>query len=83
MIFVGDLVVMVYCNNGVSELVVWVGLFGCFVEIVGIGFDFDVVYELFFWEVFDGELDVGGLLVYNYLVGELIVGIDQGWLFVV
>lgn len=79
-ILVGDVVVMVYCNNGVSEFVVWVGLFICFVFVFGMLVSDDVVFDVLFCEVLVGEVDVGGLIVYNYFVGELIVGLIEGCL---
>jgi sugar (pentulose or hexulose) kinase len=36
------------------------------------------VYETLFREALEGEADAGGLLAYNHLAGEPIVGLDEG-----
>ncbi|WP_104081119.1 xylulokinase [Cryobacterium sp. Y11] len=74
----GDLVAMVHCNNGASELAAWVGLFTRFAAASGAAVDSDVVYETLFREAGAGEADAGGLLAYNYLAGEPIAGLTEG-----
>ncbi len=74
----GDLVAMVHCNNGASELAAWVDLFARFAAISGAAADSDAVYETLFREAVEGEADAGGLLAYNYLAGEPITGLTEG-----
>ncbi|MDH6181919.1 sugar (pentulose or hexulose) kinase [Microbacteriaceae bacterium SG_E_30_P1] len=74
----GDPVAMVHCNNGASELAAWVGLFRRFAESAGADIDADAVYRTLFTESLDGAADAGGLLAYNQLSGEPIVGLDEG-----
>jgi sugar (pentulose or hexulose) kinase len=74
----GDPVAMVHCNNGASELAAWVGLFGRFAEAAGAPMDADAVFETLFREALEGDADAGGLLAYNHLAGEPIVGLDEG-----
>lgn len=74
----GDLVAMVHCNNGASELAAWVGLFSRFSAASGAAADADAVYETLFREALEGEADAGGLLAYNYLAGEPITGLTEG-----
>jgi sugar (pentulose or hexulose) kinase len=74
----GDPVAMVHCNNGASELAAWVSLFARFAEASGSTVDSDSVYETLFREALDGEADAGGLLAYNHLAGEPIVGLSEG-----
>ncbi|WP_104129560.1 xylulokinase [Cryobacterium sp. N21] len=74
----GDLVAMVHCNNGASELAAWVGLFTRFAAASGASADSDAVYETLFREAVGGEADAGGLLAYNYLAGEPIAGLTEG-----
>lgn len=74
----GDLVAMVHCNNGASELAGWVGLFSRFAEAAGTPLTADAVYETLFREALDGEPDAGGLLAYNHLAGEPIAGLVEG-----
>ncbi|KRA24875.1 ATPase [Microbacterium sp. Root61] len=74
----GDPVAMVHCNNGASELAAWVGLFARFATVSGRDLGNDDVFEVLFREALDGEPDAGGLLAYNHLAGEPIVGLDEG-----
>ncbi|WP_210480327.1 xylulokinase [Naasia sp. SYSU D00948] len=74
----GDAVAMVHCNNGASELGAWAGIFGRFAEAVGASADGDAVYEALFREALQGDADAGGLLAYNTLAGEPILGLDEG-----
>ncbi|MCU1635865.1 MAG: ATPase [Cryobacterium sp.] len=74
----GDPVAMVHCNNGASELAAWVSLFARFAAASGASLDNDAVYETLFREALEGEADAGGLLAYNHLAGEPIVGLSEG-----
>ncbi len=74
----GDLVAMVHCNNGASELNAWAGLFGEFAARIGATADAGTVFETLFTASLDGEPDCGGLLAYNYLSGEHITGLEEG-----
>ena len=74
----GDLVAMVHCNNGASELNAWVGLFAEFAGRIGADVRTGTVFESLFTASLDGEPDAGGLLAYNYLSGEHITGLTEG-----
>jgi len=74
----GDLVAMVHCNNGASELNAWVGMFGEFAARIGATTDVGAVFESLFTASLEGEPDAGGLLAYNYLSGEHITGLEEG-----
>lgn len=74
----GDPVAMVHCNNGASELAAWVGLFARFAEASGSPLPVDDVYGALFAEAVTGDADAGGLLSYNHLAGEPIVGTTEG-----
>jgi len=74
----GDLVAMVHCNNGASELAAWVALFKRFADIAGGALNSDEVFEALFRESFDGAPDAGGILAYNHLAGEPIAGLPEG-----
>jgi sugar (pentulose or hexulose) kinase len=74
----GDLVAMVHCNNGASELNAWVGMFGEFATRIGASADVGAVFESLFTASLAGEPDCGGLLAYNYLSGEHITGLEEG-----
>ncbi|WP_418277734.1 FGGY-family carbohydrate kinase [Isoptericola jiangsuensis] len=74
----GDLVAMVHCNNGASELDAWAGMFGELAAAVGGSASPDDVFGALFAAALDGAPDGGGLLAYNYLAGEPITGLDAG-----
>ncbi|WP_372593704.1 xylulokinase [Actinotalea sp.] len=74
----GDLVAMVHCNNGASELGAWAGVFGEFAAALGRPADPDEVFGALLRSALDGEADGGGLLSYNHLSGEPIAGLDEG-----
>jgi sugar (pentulose or hexulose) kinase len=74
----GDLVAMVHCNNGASELNAWVGLFAQFARALGSTGDTSTIFEILFTAALDGAADCGGLMAYNYLSGEPITGLDEG-----
>lgn len=74
----GDLVAMVHCNNGASELNTWAGLLGEFARAIGSTASTDEVFAAFFGAALEGEANGGGLLAYNYLAGEPITGLDEG-----
>ncbi|WP_150307615.1 xylulokinase [Planctomonas psychrotolerans] len=74
----GNAVAMVHCNNGASELSAWVSMFSRFAAASGTPSDSDAVYEVLFREALEGEADAGGVLAYNTLAGEPIVGLPEG-----
>ncbi|MET0966976.1 MAG: FGGY-family carbohydrate kinase [Nakamurella sp.] len=74
----GDLVAMVHCNNGASELNAWVGLFAEFAAALGIDISASTVFETLFRSALNGAADGGGLMAFNYLAGEPITGLDEG-----
>lgn len=74
----GDLVAMVHCNNGASELGEWAGVFGRFAQALGSTASADDVFGVLLREALDGAPDGGGLLAYNYLAGEPVTGLTEG-----
>jgi sugar (pentulose or hexulose) kinase len=74
----GDLVAMVHCNNGASELNAWVGLFAEFARALGVEAASGAVFETLFNAALDGAPDGGGLMSYNYLSGEPITELPEG-----
>ncbi|RIX30725.1 xylulokinase [Amnibacterium setariae] len=74
----GDPVAMVHCNNGASELGAWAGLFTRFAAASGSGLAADDVFGVLFREALDGDGDAGGLLAYNLLSGEPVIGLEEG-----
>lgn len=74
----GDLVAMVHCNNGASELGAWAGLLGEFAAALGHPSSPDAVFGALLGAAPQGEADGGGLLAYNYLAGEPVTGLAEG-----
>ncbi len=74
----GDLVAMVHCNNGASELGEWAQVFGRFAQVLGHPSSPDDVFGALLREALDGDADGGGLLAYNYLSGEPVTGLTEG-----
>ncbi|WP_149204014.1 xylulokinase [Actinotalea subterranea] len=74
----GDLVAMVHCNNGASELGAWAEVFGRFATALGHPEAPDAVFGALLREALEGDADGGGLIAYNYLSGEPITGLAEG-----
>ncbi|WP_127551878.1 xylulokinase [Actinoplanes sp. OR16] len=74
----GDLVAMVHCNNGASELNAWAGLFAEFTAALGVDVGSDKIFETLFRSALAGAPDGGGLLAFNNLSGEPITKLHEG-----
>ena len=74
----GDPVAMVHCNNGASELAAWVGQFHQFAALTGVPMSADDVYDAILHEALRADPDAGGILAYNQLAGEPLVGLTEG-----
>lgn len=74
----GDLVAMVHCNNGASELGAWADLLGAFAAGLGTPAAPDEVFGTLLRAALDGDRDTGGVYVYNQLSGEPIAGLAEG-----
>lgn len=75
---VGDSVAMVHCNNCTSDLNKWVGLFKEFSEMFGMNIDTDDIYEKLYTNALTGEKDAGGIIAFNTLSGEPVIGTNEG-----
>lgn len=74
----GHMVAMVHCNNCTSDLNSWIGLFYEFAESAGAKIKKDNVFRLLYNKAMEGDPDGGGMLAYNYLSGEHIIGLEEG-----
>ncbi|SDP34407.1 Sugar (pentulose or hexulose) kinase [Nakamurella panacisegetis] len=74
----GDLVAMVHCNNGASELDAWASVFTELTVALGLPADKSAVFEALMRSALTGDPDCGGLLAYNYLSGEPITDLEEG-----
>ncbi len=74
----GRPVAMVHANNCTSDLDAWVGLFQEVTDLAGATIDRSALYEVLYRQALHGDPDGGGLLAYNHLSGEPLVGLDEG-----
>lgn len=74
----GHPVAMVHCNNCTSDLNAWVGIFGEFASLMGVKADIGEIYEKLYHRALEGDPDCGGLIAYNYISGEPVMGCEQG-----
>ena len=70
--------VMVHCNNCTNEINAWAKVFQGFLEALGQKADMNAVFTAMFTSAAKGAADGGGLLLYNYLSGEPITGLEEG-----
>lgn len=75
---VGAPVAMVHANNCSSEINAWVNLFDEVGALMGSSFDRNELFTKLYSIALEGESDAGGLLYYNYLSGEPVVGLEKG-----
>jgi sugar (pentulose or hexulose) kinase len=74
----GKPVAMVHANNCTSDINAWIALFGQFLEIMGIEFTQNTLFETLYKQALEGDPDAGGLLSYNYFSGEPITHFEDG-----
>ena len=70
----GSPVAMVHSNNGASELDAWVGWFADFARLIGADVSVPAIYDTLYNHALVGEADAGGVMAYNTLSAEPIVG---------
>ena len=74
----GKPVAMVHCNNCTNEINAWAGVFEGFLRAMGLEADRNRIFTAMFRAALDGDPDGGGLVLYNYLAGEHVVGLESG-----
>ncbi|MCL2748326.1 MAG: FGGY-family carbohydrate kinase [Oscillospiraceae bacterium] len=74
----GKSVAMVHANNCTCELDAWVRLFGELLAEAGAPVEKDALYKLLYNSALRGDADGGGLVCYNFLSGEAVVGLRAG-----
>lgn len=75
---VGDPVAMVHCNNCSSDINAWIGVFADFAKRIGANISHGELYKLLFEASLEGDANCGGVIVYNFVSGENIAGIEKG-----
>ena len=71
-------VAMVHCNNCCGELDKWVNMFIEFSKLAGSPVDVSTAYELLYKNALKGAPDCGGVVSYNTISGEPVVGLASG-----
>ena len=71
-------VAMVHCNNCCGELDKWVNMFIEFSKLAGSPVDISNAYELLYKNALNGKPDCGGVVSYNTISGEPVVGLESG-----
>jgi len=74
----GSLVAMVHCNNCTSDMNGWIGLFKEYQALLGFPIDMKQVYTKLFEAAGNADPDCGGLISYNYVSGEPVMGCTDG-----
>lgn len=74
----GSPVAMVHCNNCTSDLNGWVGIFREYQELMGFPVDMNAIYSKLFEKAGQGDPECGGLLSFNYISGEPVMGFADG-----
>lgn len=74
----GSPVAMVHSNNGASEIDAWVSMFVEFAKLAGTPLSVPEVYDLLYLHALEGDADGAGLLAYNTLSGEPVMGLEGG-----
>lgn len=74
----GKPVAMVHCNNCTSDMNAWVNIFKETLNLMGHEVDMGELYTKLYQKSLEGDLDCGGVTIYNYLSGEPITGFIDG-----
>ncbi len=74
----GSPVAMVHCNNCTSDLNAWVGIFKEFQELLGVPVDMGKLFGTLYNNAMTGDTDCGGIVSYNFISGEPVVGLAEG-----
>ena len=75
---VGDAVAMVHCNNCTSDLNKWVGLFAEFAKMFNMNLDMNDIYGNLYRNAMTGAKDCDGIVAFNTLSGEPVIGTNEG-----
>ena len=74
----GKTVAMVHANNFTSEINAWTSLFMEVIELAGGSIKKGPLYDKLYEVSLKSDSDVGGLVGYNFLSGEPLVGLESG-----
>jgi len=74
----GKQVGMVHCNSCTSDINAWVSLFREFADLMGLKTDAGETFTKLFKKSLEADRDCGGLVNFNYLAGEPVIGLTEG-----
>lgn len=74
----GNPVAMVHCNNCTSDINAWVSLFKEYQQLLGVPVDMDQLYGKLFNAALTADTDCGGIMAYNFVSGEPVIGLAEG-----
>lgn len=74
----GAPVAMVHCNNCCAEIDAWAKIFGEFAAVSGHPMDKSDVYAALYNHALSGDADCGGVVAYNFLSAEPVIGVNDG-----
>lgn len=74
----GEPVAMVHCNNCTSEVNSWISVFKEVLQSFNVNVDEGDLFTTMFNKALEGDVDGGNLIVYPYLSGEHIPGVESG-----
>ena len=74
----GRYAAMVHCNNGTNDMNAWIGILREAAALFGATPDTGELYTRLYEESLNGDAACGGIIVFNYLAGEVITGLDEG-----
>ncbi len=74
----GAPVAMVHCNNCCGEIDAWAKIFCEFASAAGLDIPKYKVYDTLYYMALKGDKDCGGVVSYNFLSGEHILGVKSG-----
>lgn len=74
----GAPVAMVHCNNCCAEIDAWAKVFGEFAAASGHPMKKSDVYDTLYNTALTGDKDCGGVVSYNFLSAEPVIGVNEG-----
>ena len=74
----GEAVAMVHCNNCTSDINAWVGLFREFAKLSGHEMPDNDIYSTLYKNAMTGAENCGGVINFNTVSGEPVIGLSEG-----
>ncbi len=74
----GKPVAMVHCNNCTNDMNAWTSVLKETAELFGADPNTGELYTKLYQKSMEGNLDCGGITVYNYMAGEGVTHLDAG-----